>query len=271
MAGEFKAWLQKQGLSAEDQKKVEDAFNIEGLSAKLDNGVMSQDRFSRSMDDLRAEQARLAAKEADLQSKWETANAEYQVMQETVGVTARQLADKEAEVARLRGDLDKSKIDPSKVVTPEYLERVRREDAAGIGNVMKEFMVIQMEHKQVFGQELPIGEFYDAAMAANDGKSLRQQWETKYNVPAKREEIAKKAAEEHDNAIRAEERKKVLGEVSNPASRSLKPSQNPFYTPEGKVKDGDTERPATGPWDDTGTPPAEAQLLQELEAARYGT
>ena len=271
MAGEFKAWLEKQGLTAEQKAEVEKAFNIEGLQSKLDTGVMAQDRFSRGMDDLRLKQEEAARKEAEIQAKWDRANAEYIAMQETVGATTSQLAAKEAEVEKLRKDLDAAKVDPTKVVTPDQLLNLRKQDAAALGNVMRDLMIVQMEHKQLFGAELPIGEFYDKWSTATDGKGLRDAWSEQYKVTEKRAEVAKAAHDKEIEDVRAEERKKVVAEMSNPATRTLKPSAQPFYTPEGKVKEGDSERSATGPWDESGPFEAESKLLQELETARYGT
>lgn len=271
MAGEFKRWVEAQtDLTPEEKAKMLEAFNTDKLSKAMDNGVMMQDRFNRSMDDLRRQQTELTNKAAKLQQDWETANAEYIRMQEDMGSTQAELAAAKKAADDAKTELDKAtKIDPAKVITADQLTELRRQDAAAIFQFNTEMALVQQQHKQLFGEDLNPMELYKATIES-EKRSPIAYWEEKYKVPEKRAEIAKAAHDKEIAEAVEKGKQEAIAQMSNPATRSMRPSTSPFFTPEGEVKEGDTARPKSGPWDEEGEFAAETQLRTELEKAAFG-
>lgn len=85
---------------------------------------------------------------------------------------------------------------------------------------------LNAEHFKLFGSPLGdtqgiVDEVVRQRTLGNKAYTLKQAWETKNNVQAKRDEIAKAAQTKHDDSIRAEERKKIAeAGGSNPNMRS---------------------------------------------------
>lgn len=95
------------------------------------------------------------------------------------------------------------------------------------GRAMATFQSISAEHQRLFGA--PIDDFeklFDEATASQ--KNIRQVWETKYGVQAKRTELDEKRRKDSEDAIRADERSKVAAQFGNPNLRSASPSRFPF-------------------------------------------
>lgn len=85
------------------------------------------------------------------------------------------------------------------------------------------------EHRDLYGSRLNMSELRKSALT--NKRSIRQQWETQYNVPAKRAEVAAKAQADHDEKIRTEVRQQMAmegGNSSNPNLRLGSTSSNPF-------------------------------------------
>lgn len=266
MAGEFKAWIEAQtDLTAEEKASILSAFSTEKLLGVADKGVMTQSRFNRSMDELRAKQQELAAERTRLEANWNKANQEYLEMQDNVATTQAQLDAKEKEVAALRQKADAVAVDPTKVITPEQLLDLRKQDAEAQTAFFADILEIQDEHQTLFGAKLSPREII--AKVTESNKLPRQWWEETYKVPEKRAEIAK-AAHDKEIADAVEKGKQeAITAMSNPGTRTLRPSAQPFYTPEGKTGDGAEKH---GPWDEEGEFPAETTLRQELEKAAFG-
>lgn len=73
-------------------------------------------------------------------------------------------------------------------------------------------MAIQAEHQQLFGAPLT-DSLMEEALAAGQS-DIRQYWESKYNAPARRAELAEQARNQEIAKIREEERSKILSEMA---------------------------------------------------------
>jgi hypothetical protein len=96
---------------------------------------------------------------------------------------------------------------------------------------------LNADHFRLFGSPLPdsqglVDEVARQHTLGNKAFTLKQAWETKHNVPAKREEIARAEQLKHDDSIRAEERKKFAeAGGSNPNLRTGVQSRFSSYKP----------------------------------------
>jgi hypothetical protein len=96
---------------------------------------------------------------------------------------------------------------------------------------------LNADHFRLFGSPLPdtqglVDEVARQHTLGNKAFTLKQAWETKHNVAAKREEITKAEQLKHDDGIRAEERKKIAeAGGSNPNVRSGVQSRFSSYKP----------------------------------------
>lgn len=94
---------------------------------------------------------------------------------------------------------------------------------------------LNAEHFKLFGAPLGdtqalVDEVNRQRTIGNRNYTLKQAWEAKHNVAAKREEIAKAEQQKHDDAVRAEERKKIAESGGpNPNLRSGKTSRFSTY------------------------------------------
>lgn len=90
---------------------------------------------------------------------------------------------------------------------------------------------IMQEHRELFGNRLPVKELLAEARAKNT--TLENVWLQKYNVQAKRDELAAKAKTDEENRIRADERAKMASEYGNPNTRPPVASHSPFTRDRG--------------------------------------
>lgn len=77
---------------------------------------------------------------------------------------------------------------------------------------------IQNEHFRVYGQPLPADEDL-VAHFMKTGEDPEAYWRTKYNIDGKRAELAAQAQTAYEDKIRAEERAKVMAEVTSDPNR----------------------------------------------------
>lgn len=184
---------------------------IEAENARLDFEMRYQNEFIPEMrkvtqDSLRA-QAEAAAAQAALK-----AAREYGIVPEP----EKPAIDPNAPPPRAPGSPDPNGL------TREDLDRFSRSQS----NTLITLNDLNAEHFRLFGQPLGntqelVDETQRQRTLGNKNFSLKQAWEAKHNVSAKREEIAKAEQQKHDDAIRAEERKKIAeAGGSNPNLRS---------------------------------------------------
>lgn len=112
------------------------------------------------------------------------------------------------------------------------------------------------EHRELFGTRLNTRELL--ADARSQKKSIDQVWETKYNVPGKRAEIAASQAKAHDDKIREEERARMASEYGNPALRAPVDSRSPF------TRENKPPSQATQPWMQSAEQNSQARVARVL-------
>lgn len=255
MALNFKEMIDKAGLTDEQKKAAAELFGVDSLTKLIEEDALHQ-----------ANEAFVADK-TKLQANWDRANTEFLKMQERVtnyDATEKELTDarkaladatEKLKTANPNIDLDKLTKDITEVVRGEA-----RTLEMGRGAIELDALECVSAHRDLFGQQLSVRQLVQDALAAK--KPVVAYWEEKYNVPAKRTEVA--AAAHNKELSDAEERgyKKRIGEEANPATRALSPSKDPFWVP----KPATTE--AMQPWEATEAPAEETVLLNELQAAR---
>jgi hypothetical protein len=241
--------LKDAGLADEEIVATMSAFKPEAVTA-IEGATLRQADYSRNMD-------ALAKTRKELETSWQTANTEYVRMQTDFNSTkaerdeaARKLSEAEAKLATA------TQVDTSKFLTDDQLQAKLASYAAGQTAYFGDVLEIVPEHEKLFGTKLNAKTLIQEATAA--GKTPNEFWTEKYNVGAKRTEIAEKEKTEYEARIRAEERQKVTAEFLNPATRPLSDSQKPFYAVGPDAKQ---------PWEDTTPTAAETQLVAELANA----
>lgn len=116
-----------------------------------------------------------------------------------------------------------------------------------------------LDYQELFGKRLNMTQARLEAKAAR--RPVRQYVEEKYGFAAKREEMAKKAKEDHEANIRKDERQKIMVEFGgNPNLRTLVPSNNPFV-PRKKVEGGKQ------PWELTENEKSESRIQKAYQKA----
>jgi len=257
MALDIKAIIAKAGLTGEAAEAATKAFSSEALAKAVEEDAM-----------FKANEA-FQTERAKIQANWDTANAEYLAMQDKVteletkvGATekekedaAKKLADAEKKVTELSG-FDQAKF------KEEILAAAKKEAAeftVGARGFELDALDCVDAHQQLFGQRISAKQLALDALAAK--KDPQAYWEEKYKVQEKRAEIAKQASEKHDQDVSKKAVDEYIAKQSNPATRDLTDSRNPFYTP---APDGK----AVQPWDATDTPADESALMNELSKAR---
>jgi len=258
MALDIKALIAKAGLTGDAAEAAQKAFSSEALTTAIEEEAMHKANAAFETD------------KAKMKENWETANREYMQMQEelkTVRADADSTkAERDASAAKLKEAEKKvtelSSVDLGKLKT-EILAEAKQsfgEFEVGARSIELDALECVSEHQQLFGQKLSVKTLVTEALAAK--KAPADYWNEKYNVSAKREEIAKAA---HDKEL-ADHGKKVLDEYiaaqSNPATRTMTDSRNPFYTPAADPTK------TVQPWDMTDQPSDETALMNELSRAR---
>jgi len=260
MDKELQEILDAAGLSAEDRAKAEAAFSIEGLAKTVKAGTMRQADYSRKQDEL-------AKRTQELNDAWEKANTEYVGVMDDYESTqkerdeAKKRADAaEAKAAEATKKAEEAKVDTSKLLTQEQLDERLQKYAAGQTAYFGDTLEIIAEHHKLFGTSVNPKEIIQQSMEAK--KTPMQYWEEKYNVSAKRKELADAAEKTKNEEAEKRGYQKRVEEEANPATRDLSPSKNPFFVP--KSQDGKDVQP----WDSEGPTQAESELLNELQRAR---
>lgn len=105
---------------------------------------------------------------------------------------------------------------------------------------------IQDEHRELFGTRINARELRKEALAQN--KSLEEVWMTKYNVAAKRTEVAAAAQAARDKKIADDAIAKYRSENENPLTRPASASSNPFTTAAAAKKTGTDGSTNVLPW-----------------------
>jgi hypothetical protein len=253
---DWKEIVEKAGLTPEQKAQAEALFGVEGLTKLI----------QKSAGEIAASE--YEGRRTELEASWNRANTEYLAMQDklanheaTVGELEQAKEDLATATERLKAaapniDLDKLKNDIVAVVRSEA-------QTLEVGRGAMEIDAIECvaAHRELFGQSLSVRQLITDALAAK--KPVAAYWEEKYNVPAKRDEIAKAA---HDKEIQDATNagyQRAMSEREHPGTRPLAESKSPFWVPKA-------DKPTEGiqPWDETAAPAEERALLTELQTAR---
>jgi len=167
------------------------------------------------------------------------------------------------QVASQEGHQPAPVVNPAPVVAPEFdpSKFVDREAyMKTVQNIPYNLTMLQDisdEHRELFGKSIPGGtsklfQEYDNARAKEHYQgSFRDFWEKKYKVQDKRDAIEADTRKKNEDAIRLEERNKVLSELGNPMTRPLSTSHSPFTNKPTSTTVDSTGKvvTATQPWE----------------------
>jgi hypothetical protein len=252
MAGEWKKLLDDARLDPAERAKVESAIaDIDRLAGTvLDNGVLRQSDYSRRQDELRTQGLQYDKNAAALAEQYNQLVAYTDAVEAERDAAAKALADKITPNTPPKppdtievGTMNAPPAPPAPPLPPgltradaeAMLAAQARELAAGQLGYFSEVLSIGHQHQQLFNKPLDSAQLIKEAIAAKQTPDA--YWRGKYNPDARREELAKSADDKRLADARADERAKVISEYSNPASRPLQPSENPFYDPLGSGAD----------------------------------
>jgi hypothetical protein len=239
--------LNDAGLSGAERDDALAAFSNEKLGKTLKQATLRQSDYSRKMD--------------ELQTNWKKANEEYLRMQTDFGTTQTERDEAKAKLAETEAKLATAQttpqIDTTKFFTREEVEARERTMASSQMSWMGDVLEGANEYEQLFGKKISHKTLMQEAMAAK--KAPLDYLEETYKLSEKRAEKAAAEKVAYENTIREDERKKVTGEFLNPATRSLRESENPFWQ--------STAAEAKQPWDDTAPTAEETALVAALANA----
>lgn len=239
-------WLkQESGLTDEEIKGLE----VVGGFAKLRTGLMKVLGLSEQAlkDKTEAENARISFEQ---RYNNEFVPEMRKVTQDAVRA--------QGEAARMKAQLEKAKeygivpedptpVDPPRAPGSPAPNSVSQEDFARLDRAQTglqiELQDLNAEHFRLFGQ--PLGNTRELAdevqrqrTLGNRGFTIRQAWETKNNVSAKREEIQKADRQkEIDTAVAAARKEDREKQSANPHTRTGQPSRFSNYKPTDSTKE----------------------------------
>lgn len=251
-----KALLDK--ITDPDKKaKLEAALaEVDDISTELENGFLRHQDYTKKTQEL-------SAHRKEIDDDWNTANAEYQRMlkenqdmQSSLTSTQAEKDEAAAKLAEAQKKLSETPtIDPSKFITPEQHQADMQKIAVGFNQYTGQVLKVISRHRKLFGEELDPEELMKGSAVA--GKAPADYWSETYKVPEKEKELADAAQAKLLADAKQEGYKQALAEAANPATRTLKQSETPFYTP----KDEKTE----SPWDSSTMTPTDTKFLEELQ------
>lgn len=246
MAKTYAEYLAENGATAEDIKVLDVPAARKVYEAQL-----------KAAADAAADAADKAAK-LQAYDKWYNEVAEPTAAQLKAERDVAK-ADAEAERARLKElqtagliKMEEKKNEPvtppsaafdpkaHNLVTTDTLRQV----ASMEGDAIAIMADIQDEHRELFGTRINARELRKEAIAQN--KSLEEVWMSKYNVAAKRTEVAAAAQAARDKKIADDAIAKYRSENENPLTRPATASSNPFTSVKKTGTDGGNVIPWQG-------------------------
>lgn len=233
-------WLkQESGLSDEEMKAMEGIAGHTKFVGMLQKMIATNEQSTQAKT--AAEQARI-----DLENRYQ--NEFLPEMRKVTQDSIRAQGD----LAATRAKLEKAKeygivpedpapVDPPRAPGSPNADGLSRADFDNFRGAQSRTIIavndLNADHFRLFGSPLPdtqglVDEVARQHTLGNKAFTLKQAWETKHNVAAKREEITKAEQLKHDDGIRAEERKKIAeAGGSNPNVRSGVQSRFSSYKP----------------------------------------
>jgi hypothetical protein len=121
-------------------------------------------------------------------------------------------------------DPARNPVDGRYVTTQSFTQAVE-----SIPDMLANLTEITGQHALLFNQPL-IGMKEMVDEARKRKVNVRQVWEEKYNVPAKRQEMEAQKQAAHDKKVGEEAVQKYVSEHSNPHTRPILPSRSPAFS-----------------------------------------
>lgn len=247
---------------ADKRAKLEAALSeVDEITTELEAGYLRQQDYTRKTQEL-------STRRQTLETEWNAANTEYQRMLKEnedmqASLTSTQ-QEKNAAAEKLAAAEKKLQetpaIDPSKYITPEQHKADMQKLAGGFNAYTGQVLKVMNRHRKLYGEELDPEELMKGAATA--GKAPSEYWAETYKVAEKEKEIADAAKAKELSEAEQKGYQKRLSEEANPSTRTLKPSEIPFYTPE------DDKQPS--PWDNSTMTPTDTKFIEELQRT-YGS
>jgi chromosome segregation ATPase len=237
--------------------KLEAAIaEVDDIATELEAGFLRQQDYTKKTQEL-------ADRRKTLEGQWTEANTEYQRMlkehediQASLSSTQREKDEAATKLAEAEKKLKEApQFDPTKYLTPDQVKEQMQKLAAGFTAYTGRTLKVMQEHRKLFGEELDPEELMKGASAS--GKPPDEYWNETYKVPDKRKALADEA--EAKRIAEAEQKgyQKALAEAANPATRTLKSSETPFYTPKDEKEES--------PWDNSVMTPTDTKFMEELQ------
>lgn len=208
----------------------EELTGMETQLTKANTDLTEYDRWFT--EDIGPEHQKLIKEHADAVAEAAASKAKFESYQRTsmmrqAGKTSEEIAAAEkVERDRIAAEAAASagRVDPTKFVSSETFAQTYDK----VGDAIAVATNIVSQHMQLFpGQFIDMEQLRVEAKAAK--KPVKEFWESKYGVAAKRTELATKAEETKAEKYRQEGYQKAAQELGgNPNLRPLAPSTSPF-------------------------------------------
>ena len=217
-----------------------------GLDQEVAGMFMRHSDYTRKTQEVAEERRRLEAERADAQQQFATRRAALEEWERDVKGEIERLKKLESQYPEMTARIaayeqaleDYGLIEQVKVALPQRDPNMppttnptatQQQAAANyltrdeVGQFAQQLLSMQGsafaiagEHQRLFGQPLT-DDIISEAIAAN--QDVRTFWESKYNVPGKRAEVAAREREAEIAKIREEERAKIMAEFTTDPSR----------------------------------------------------
>jgi len=237
MAFDLKQWADGLKLTPDQRAVIDAAFATPENLRYVGDGVLQKADYSRSMNELKEQETAIAEKEAAMLAHQEELTNWKTGADTTLQTAVTERDQLQQRLRELSGAAPVKPAEPAKNEPPPIDTRyVKAEDfTKAVSDVMQfplvtaELIDLNAEHQELFGKGLrDTKKLVESAI--KEKRSIRDQWANQYKVEERRAEVAKKAHDDEINAVRLEERTKVLSEHSLPAVR---PSDRPLLVGPG--------------------------------------
>lgn len=218
---ELKSWLEHVGpkLSEDTRNMLAKELEKDDVATVWRETVMARSDYSRAHDELVKEKQELEAKATEATRKaeaWFDTNTKWRNENEvkvTEALKAKEQADAELTLhrAKIKTLADQGLIDPndpSLIVSNQRVEPRVEQKVSGLTQEVFEaelakrelafvkgfsyFNDLAQDHFELTGQRLRQSDLVDE-LAKHPGKNLKEVWETKYNIPQVKADLAAKA------------------------------------------------------------------------------
>ena len=241
MSFDLNGWLTEFGeaLSAEEKAQAIKIFGKETVSKKLGESVLRQSDYSRQVAEAKRQQEAAAAT-IRANTDWK-ANAERELAaaQRDRDAERTTRAQYEAELKRIEDEYgvevkrtaapapEPTRTEPP--AAPQFKKDIDdlRMGMAQTPQLTALIMDINAEHTELFGKPLRNTREI-VAESMKSGRTVREVWEEKNGVPDRRAQIQRDAEAAKEAQIRADERTRVISEMSAPQQHRLTPTSTVF-------------------------------------------